>query len=469
MSKGLVAKISLAVIGFLGSIVFARTLGPVGYGAFSVLVSVANILDNPVRGLGTACQKYIAEEGRSDGEILTIGLVGTTVLGGIVVAGLLIVGPRINYFDIENGPYYVAVVFVGLIFFKTLQPMVSGQGKFGTAVFLDSLRSLFTIPLQVALVLLGWGVGGMIYGLTAASLLTVPFSLRVLGVRPQLPSKQTVEDILSYSKYSISSSFVGSAYGQLDILLLGAVIGSGASGQYRIALQLALPGALLSMVMGSGLLAEVSSLASRGEEVAQQVTNNVSFTSLFAIPLFFGALAMPESIIVTVFGEAYRDAVPLLIGLAVYQILKTQSVQISSVLEGFGRPDLMLYLSTVTLVVNLGLGVLLIFQMGALGVVLATIVAEGTKLVLMTYYARREIPYNPFPPAIRYQVVAGVGMFLIIDLLHGFWGVSSWFELLGLVGVGAVLYGLFLVSLSDIFMDTARTIISDAQEQYLGR
>ncbi|WP_181687174.1 oligosaccharide flippase family protein [Halorhabdus salina] len=467
VSKGFVAKVILMVIGFLGSIVFARTLGPAVYGAYHVLVSVANILDNPIRGLGTACQKRISEHDRDNGAILTIGLGGTTLIGAGTVGILFVASPYLDVFDIQNGTVLAGIVFIGLIFFKILQPLISGTGHFGTSIVLDMVRSIFTIPLQLFLVSFGLGVAGMVYGLAVASLAMVPISLYVLNTRLSIPSRQTVRDVLSYAKFSIPNGFIGSAYGQLDILLLGAVLGSGASGQYKIALQLSLPATLLSMVMGTGLLSEVSSRESQDKEIAQQVTNNVVFASLLAIPMFFGALAMPESIVVTVFGSEYRHAAPLLVGLMIYQIIRTQSSQISSVIEGIDRPDLMLYLNGVTLVVNLTLGIALVYQIGVIGVVAATIVAEGTKFGTMTAVARKEVAYDPLPRPVVYEAIAGGVMFIVVKMIHQWWGVASWFDLLALVGLGAVIYAVVLVSLSDIFMHTARQILSDARAQYL--
>jgi O-antigen/teichoic acid export membrane protein len=467
VSKGYVAKVVLAVVGFLGSIVFARVLGPTGYGAFHVVVAVAHVLDNPISGFGNACKKRISEYSHEPGEILTAGLVVATIGAIVVFGGVLAVEQYVNYFDIENGPLFVGIVFTGIVFFKILQPMVAGVGEFGTAVVLDMLRSVITIPLQLFLVVVfGLGVGGMIYGLTVASLLTVPVALYVLGVRPTIPSRATLQSLWTYARFSIPNNFVGTAYSKLDILLFSAVLSSAAAGQYQVAMQLVLPGILLAAVMGSGLFAEVSSQVSRGKAVDREVTNNLAFASLFAVPVFFGVLAMPESIVVTVFGGKYREAGSLIVGLGVYQIIRTQATQISSVLSGHDRPDLNLWIKTVTLGTNLVLGIALVFQIGALGVVIATVVAEGTKYVLLTYYARQYVTYEFVPDPLRYQFLAGAVMFVVVELLHGWVGVSSWLDLLALVGIGALVYGVALMALSDVFMLTARSILDDARERY---
>jgi len=470
VSQGFAAKIILAVVGFAGSIVFARVLGPVGYGAFYTVLVVANVVDKPITGFGTACKKRISEYDLDPGEILGAGL-AVAGAGILVTAVAITIASRyFDVFEIDNGSVFVAILFTGLVLFKVLQPMVAGVGKFGTSIVLDMIRSLLTIPLQILLVVgFGLGVSGMVFGLTIASLLTVPLELYVLGARPAVPSAVTIRSLWSYAKFSIPNNFVGTAYSRLDILLLSAVLGSGAAGQYQIAMQLVLPGILLSSVMGSGLFAEVSTQVSQNKAVDRQITNNVAFASLFAIPIVFGALAMPESIVVTVFGGQYREAATLMIGLGFFQILRTQVSQISSVLSGFDRPDLNLWIKTVTMVTNIILGVALVYRIGLIGVVIATIVAEATNYVLLTYYARRHVAYDILPAPLRYQVLAAGIMFVVVELLHQIFGIGSWFDLLSIVGIGAAVYGAALVTMSDIFMLTARHILNDAKNRDLGK
>ena len=59
ISRGVLAKFAMAGIGFVGSVVFARVLGPGGYGLFYLILTLVNVLDNPVTGWGVACKKRI--------------------------------------------------------------------------------------------------------------------------------------------------------------------------------------------------------------------------------------------------------------------------------------------------------------------------------------------------------------------------------------------------------------------------
>lgn len=468
VSKGLIAKVLMAITGFVGAIVFARELGPEGYGTFAVIVAAANVLDNSISGIAEACKKRISEHDRGRGEVLGAGfLLGGSFLAATVPV-ILVIGPLTGTIGIKSGYLFLAVLFVALATFKIVHPLVSGIGEFGTAIVIDGVRSVMTLALQLAFIfLLGWGVAGLVYGLAAATLLTVPLGLRVVDAHPRPPSLDLLADIWSYAKFSIPSQFIGAAYSRVDILLIATVLASGAAGQYRVAMQLTLPGLFLSSVIGSGMFAEVSSITSKGNSATQRVTEGIAFSSLFSIPIFFGVLAMPESIIVTVFGGEYRAAAPLLVGLGIFQLLSTQANPLSSVIGGIDRPDLNLKIKTVTLVVNLALGIVLLYEIGVLGVVVATVVASAVNYGLYTYVVRRNVEYEPLPEPLRAELLAGSGMFLVVELAHRVVGVASAYDLAVLAGLGAVVYGIGLLALSDVFAATARNVYIDARGRYL--
>jgi len=108
-----------------------------------------------------------------------------------IASGIIILEPHVDYFDVENGWFYVAIVFASVAFFRLFQEMVSGIGDFGTAVVLDMFRSILTIPLQLLLVLVfRLGVTGMVYGLALASVLVLLLTLYILAVRPGIPDKR---------------------------------------------------------------------------------------------------------------------------------------------------------------------------------------------------------------------------------------------------------------------------------------
>lgn len=466
VSKGLVGKVILAISGFIGSIIIARHIGPVAYGTFHLILAIVNFADNPINGVGVACKKRISESNAEVENIVSAGI-SVSLIGGVMAIGTAILFQKSiqNYINVENGVVYIVLLFCVTSLFKVIQLMVSGIGGFGTSVLIDGVRSVITIPLQVILVLLGFGVGGLVFGSVVSTFFTIPLLLFILKVRPEIPTKDTFQSLWSYAKFSIPSSFVGVAYDRLDILLIGTIVGTGASGHYKVAMNLVIPATFLSGIMSSGLFTEVSTLVSKDEEVKERVETNISFASFFAVPIFFGALAMPQSIVATAYGGEYLDAGGYLIGLALFQVFSSQTEQTTSIISGYDKPNLNLTTMAITLTVNIVLGVFLINKVGAIGAIIATIVAEAVKYALTTYFAKKLVDYTVLPTSLYSQFFSGLIMFAVVEVLHQWITVSSFIDLLLLVGTGAVIYGVVLISISDLYQNTAKSIYKDLRNE----
>lgn len=465
ISRGVLAKSTMAAIGFIGSVVFARVLGPNGYGAFYVVLTLVNVLNNPVTGWGEACKKRISESNFPTEEALGSGIIGAIAIPLAVLPVMYVVHEYAGVYDLDGLLIPFSVLFTAVCFFAVTNRILSARSNFSAAEWADTLRSLFTTPLQLILVLSGLGTVGMVYGLTIATAMTVPYVLYRIGLKPVRPSKESLRSITTYAKYSIPNGFIGTTQSRMDILLLGALISSSAVGYYQVSLQLTMVGTFIGGVTSMGLMARVSDHWSRNNTAAviNDVTNSLGYSSLLAIPIFFGAAAMPNDLLVTVFGSQYTGIGLVLIGIALFRILNLQSSQLSSTVAGLDRPDINTRIGVVTLVLNIGLGYVLLLKYGTLGVVAATIISEVLRYAALAYAIKQCLPRVPlFARPLRHQLVAGSLMFVVVDRLHAAIGVSWSGELLGLIGLGGVVYFTALTVISESFRVTAQGVLSDA-------
>jgi len=198
ISRGVLAKFSMAAIGFAGSVVFARVLGPGGYGAFYLILTLVNVLDNPVTGWGVACKKRISEADFPVGETLGSGLLGSLLLALVVLPAAYVFNEHTSLYDLGGLFLPFSGLFVVICFFAVTNRILSARANFSASEWADTLRSLFTTPLQLVFVAgLGMGTVGMVYGLAAATLLTVPYVLYQIGVKPEIPSRDVICSIAS--------------------------------------------------------------------------------------------------------------------------------------------------------------------------------------------------------------------------------------------------------------------------------
>lgn len=462
--KGFSGKMVQAVFGFVGTIVFARVLGPTSFGGFYLLLTVVFFANRPVGGVAQAVKKRCSEENRNRSELIGGALAFNALLFGVVtVLAFLLQGRLVEFTRIPEAPLVFAVLFASFGLFSPLNSMLSAEGRVGLQVWNDTLRSVLTLPLQLGFVLLGFGAAGMGYGLAGATFLTAAVVPYLLGVRPSLPSRETVRSLWAFARHSIPQAFVSEVYNRLDIVLIGFFITAGVAGQYEAALKLTVPASFVSVVVTSGMMAKVSNLHSRGEEIATDVSNAAAFVSILAIPLFFGALAIPRAVIVTAFGAEYAAGAALLAGLAAYQVISTQTSVVGQALNALDRPDVTLRIDVVTLALNLVVGIALVQVYGAVGVVWATILAGALRYTLLSAAVVRSVDgVDLLPRALAEQAFAGVVMFAAVELLSRELAVRNWLDLSVLLVTGVAVYGTVLLVVSERVRFTIRAIYADA-------
>lgn len=417
-AKATVAKFSMAAIGFVGTIIFARILGPEKFGAYYLLFALVKIADLPIDGWANAAKKRFSEDETPKrelvgGQFLVVG--GWAGVG--LLAAFLAAGPLESYTGIEGAALPFVVLLVGEAVYVSAERLLQSRGLIGIATWTDALRSYATFALQLLLVLSGWGAVGMAYGLAAASVLVTPVTLYYLGVTPALPSVATMRNQWEYARYSIPSSLLGRAYERFDILLLGYLLTPTAAGLYEVALKLVTPARFVAEAASSGLMARVSTLSSRGERFGQDVTNVLSFTSVLAIPIFFGAIPLASDLVVTIYGSDYAAAAPLLVGIALYHVVMTQSMTLSQTVYGLDLPHRVMWTSAIAVTINVVLGVVLTLRFGAIGVVVSTLVAEIVMYVLYSRLVQRYEEVTFLSRPLLVQLAAGGVMFVVVAAL----------------------------------------------------
>lgn len=474
-AKATIAKFAMAASGFIGTVLFARLLGPVGFGGFYLLFSLVKITDRPIGGVGDAAKKRFSEAAAPQREIVGAQFLAIIVWFVVaVVLGVVLAGWLRSYTGLSDAPVLFVLLMLAVMLFEPFERLVQARGLVGAATGIDMLRSYLTFPLQLLLILVGFGAAGMAYGLAGATFLTVPILLYYIRVVPVRPSVSTARNLWAYAKYSIPTSFLGKAYDRFDVLLLGFLLAPAATaqaavGHYEVAAKLTLPAVFVAETAGNGLMARISNRHSRDETIAADVSNILAFASILSIPIFFGALAIPGALVVTVYGGEYAAAAPFLVGLALYRVFVTQNGPLLQTLKGIDRPDVTMRLAAMTLAFNVVAGIALTLRFGAIGVVVATVFAELLRYLGAVYVLKQYVPEIRFLPRTLFQQVgAGVVMFLCVTAVHAVVSVRSWLDLLVLLAVGGLVYGLILLVISPQLRVTIGSILRGSRiERYV--
>lgn len=462
--KGSIGKFLQAGVGFLGTIVFARVLGPTSFGGFYFLLSILYLTDRPIRGVGGALHKRFAESGAPRRELLGATLLVNLAATGLVLVAMVVLhGQLESWTNVPDASLVFFVLFASIALFFPNQMLISAAGMPSRQTWNDTLRSLLTFPLQIGFVFAGFGAAGMGYGLAAATFLTTATAWWFVGTVPAVPSMETLESLWTFAKYNIPSNLMGKAYDEFDSLLLGTILTTAVVGHYQAAFKLTLPAVFIGTVVVSGLIPKVSNLASRGEAATDDIQNVIAYSSFLAIPIFFGALAISEQLIVTAYGGDYRSGAILLVGIALYRVFETQRLILAGTLKGLDHPKIVMKVDAFALALNIIVGVVLVYAIGPIGVVLATVLAEASRYILSAYLIRDYIGnVNFVPRPLKEQLAAGAVMFGVVELSATVVNSNSWFDTGLLVGTGGVVYVAILFAISTNFRITLRSLYEDS-------
>jgi len=462
---GFIGRVVTALVAFVGSIVLARIVGPSGYGTFFVIMAVVSMLDNPMTGWASACRKRLTEQEFPSEEAIGSLLIGIVLSTAAVALVALVSAPLLTRVTGRDDAWlFISLLYLAVVVYKLSHEVLKSTEKFGSSTWLEAGRDVVRVIGQVTLVVAGYGVTGMVGGMVVANVVVAPVVLYFIGIRPRLPSRAALSQIWSYARFSIPSGVLTTAQQRMDLLLLGFFTTTGVAGNYEVAIKLTMPAMFIAGVAQNGLLGRVSNLQSRGREIAVDVQNNLAYSSILGIPLFFGALVIAEPVIVTIYSSEYTQAATFLTGLALFRLLRSQKSILQATLNGLDRPELNLRISVVVFPLNLVLGLALLFEIGPIGVVIATVVSEMFGYLARAYKVRTLVPsVSLAPKPLLHQLISGVVMAIVVVGIRGVLPLGDWQYVALTVGLGGVAYFVTLVAISYEFRETIFAVVSDAR------
>lgn len=455
--SSLVSNVVMGAVGFGGTLIFARVLGASGLGVYQTAIAAAFVFTVLSGGVADAVRKRVSEVDVDASQFLGLGLIAHVAFSVFVLLGaLFFLGPVAAYLGSAQVTLAAVGVVTALGLFNVTNRTLAGIGYPARSSWMDTVRSVLTIVCQVAFLWAGLEAFGLVLGLAAGTLVTALLSAKLAGVWPKAPSRSTARSVSEYARWSVPNGLLNKLYSNLDVLVVTAAVGSTAAGFYAVANQLVQPAVFLASSISGAFEVKASGRHSAGKEVVQDLLNSVSYSGLFAAPIFFGALAMPRAIPRTVFGGEFAAAGGALIGMALFQICNVYVAPLQSVFEGIDRPDVIFRVNALVTALHVPLAVALGYEFGLLGVVAATVVAELLRLTTYQFLAYRQFDCLAVTRPVFEQFASALAMYAFLEGLLGSVAVRGWVVLLSLVGGGAAVYFGVLTLISPHFRLSVR-------------
>ncbi|MFC7071962.1 flippase [Halovenus rubra] len=459
-----VSKVLASVFGFVATIYFARELGAEVLGIYSIIIALTawfNLIGNI--GIGKATSKRISE-GNEPGAYLSTGML---LSGALIIVPLVVIFFADSLLEsyvegfAEISPVSVVWVISGLVVVNWLRGYIrvvlNSTHLVHVSAMLKTLQIGLRSVIQVSLVIIGWGLIGMLFGYALGALLVVLLGSYFVTVRPKMPGLRHFKNIANYAKYSWLSGLKSRAYNDIDILLLGIFVSKSLVGIYSVAWTITKFLDMFGVAVSTALFPEISEISAQEskEAAAGLIEDSLTYGGFVVIPGLVGGSLLADRLL-KIYGTEFVQGTEILWLLLVSMVFYTYLQQLLNSLNAIDRPDLAFWTNVVFLGSNITLNIILIWALGWVGAAIASATSALLGLIVSYLLVVQVVTIKPPTNEIANQVAAALGMGCLVKILdvlvretrivqHNFAIV------LGLVFIGAGTYVISLLIISGQF------------------
>lgn len=457
----LLSNIVLTLLGYLGTMYFAKTVGASVLGAYFLFMAYYGVctivLDG---GVGTAATKRISEGDEPDA-FFSAHVVQYTLFTLLTIVILIIL--RGFFVDFLNSGLFILLLFTLLISISgTIANGVYGRGKVGVYSTSNIINNVLCILTQILAVFLGFGAAGLVGGFIFGMLVRNIFLLRFLDLHLVRFKWRHIKSIASYSFWAYLSSGGNLVYSYADTILIGYFLTNSDVGVYRITFQLAFFGTFTTGALLTTYWARVSRWNATGESelIEKSLSNVFTYSLILAVPVFVGGLLLGDKLLYFLYGETFVQGTYVLIILLALQIVNVFQLSFTSYLNAMGYPKESFKITAIASSANIVLNILLIPLFGIAGAAVATLLTMALNALLAYRILSRFIVIRPERDSLLNIAFASVVMGVLVGGYRLFVPMSSvWLVLLPVV-LGGVVFIILLIKIDQKIYDDLKTIIT---------
>ncbi len=387
-----VVRIGTIGLAFISTIIVARALGPERRGVFAeISVFAALCIQFGTLGLHSSNTYYVARDRRLLSSALGNSILVSLAVGGICALATFAVSQMAPGILPAQGALLalsVAAVPIGLmlIFGQNLLLSIQNVKTYNVLELLNRglsvviILAMFTGGIQNVA---AYYSAALIAGIVVAFIATIVLT-RNIPQSPQ-PSLHLLRTGMGYSGKAYIACLLAFLVLKLDILLVGAMLGSTDVGYYAIAVTIADLYFTGPTVVCSLMFPKLTAISDPAERLA--TTRGVTWV---LVPILvvsnFGVILLALPAVEWMFGGSYLPAVPALLWLLPGLTLMSINMVYMQYFAACGMPWISVVSPLIATIVNIALNVLLIPTMGIEGAAIASSISYGLMLVMSCGY-----------------------------------------------------------------------------------
>lgn len=427
-------RLTTAAITAFVALFLGRQLGPQVYGYFALAMAIGAVSTFLADlGITSATPRFLAERRHHRAAVTAVlgDAMRLKAFAAVPVSVLLfaLAGPITDAFDASDAKWALRGISIAVLvqgFFLFVLATFEALGRIAINLRVVALESVVESSSIVILVLLGAGATGAAFGRAIGYTVGVGIALgylwRVVG-RPRPGTGDVsglrVREILAYSGALLIVDALFRAFAQIDVLLIGAILGGGrAVGLFDMPMQLAW---FLHYPAGAISTAVAPRLARRpdAEPAIETFTDAMRWITalqgIFLAPIIVWA----EPIMTTLLGSEYRESGDVLQALAPFVLLSGPAMLASLTVNYLGAGRQRVPVAIAALGVNALWDLIFLSQMGIVAGAIGTDLAYAIWVPAHLLILRRMLDVSLRPIVLdfaRAALAAGVACLPLLAL-----------------------------------------------------
>lgn len=426
-------------IGLIISVLLARSLQPEDYGHYSFYMWVSALLMLLINGgMPTALTKFISELGQNEPDRMNHAIAKIRKIyyfSTILVIGAFVATVSLLHNYLQSGEYTLYMIIAMAVLFKSKYMQYVGYYKGFENFRALAVISLYIPPVNMVIVAIVAfvlpEVTNFLFAYLTVSILYMLFAMRLDKNTSQAGTGNGVNDSelnrRIFRHYYISSvlTFLNFlVFKQSEIFFLKIYVDEHALAFFNIGFLLGTSAALLIPGIYSGLLLPIMSrLYNRSEDrIRATYLNAVRYLVILGFPLIIITFIIGKLLIETMYGSAYSQAYPALLGCIVAATIQTIASAATSLMTGTDKHNILLIVLLVGGTLKLIIDIAMIQWLGLDGAIIAYVVTSLlVSLAYMTFISRHysmQHEYGLYLKITLLAVISGIIPELIIIYFH---------------------------------------------------
>lgn len=385
-------RVALIAIGLVTSVLIARTLGPEGRGLQAAVAAITAIgVQFGNLGLHSSNTYYVARKQELlptlVGNSLLVSLVLATVVSAI--AGVVMtVWPALSPVDgvylwlaLAGIPLGLAYLLLQNLLLGTHQVRAYNVIELGSRIALVAVLTVMAVTQTVT-------VTSVVIASLASSIVAAVWAFARL--RPGMHaatavSLGTLREHLGYGFKAYVAAFFAFTVIRADVLLCSYLLGDEPTGIYSISASMAEMVYMLPVVAGTIAFPRLAATEDRVERLAK-ATSAAKWVALATVLTAAVAGIVARPVVGLLYGEAFLPAVEPFLWLLPGIVFLGVNTIFMNYFAAEGMPPIAIWSPGVASVLNIGLNLWLLPQIGIVGAAMASSVAYGLMLVFSVGY-----------------------------------------------------------------------------------